>query len=79
MSAADNYLPGMGTPPNKLDPGLIAAVVAIGSVSVLITLTVLGIFSILPPWVSVLIVVLELLIPFVVYLLLKPKSGPPSS
>ncbi len=69
----------MGTPPNKLDPGLIAAVVAIGSVSVLITLTVLGIFAILPPWVSVLIVVLELLIPFIVYLLLKPKGGPPES
>ena len=65
----------MDTPPRKIDPGLIAALMAIGSVSILIALTVLGIFSILPPWVSVLIVVLELTIPFVVYLMLKRKTN----
>jgi len=63
----------MSTPPTKPDPGLIAAVVAIGSVGVLIALTVLGIFAILPPWVSVLIVVLELLIPFVVYWMMSRR------
>ena len=63
----------MGTPPSKLDPGLIAAVVAIGSVGMLIALTVLGIFAILPPWVSVLVVVLELIIPFVVYWMLNRR------
>ncbi len=55
------------TPPRKIDPGLITAAVAIGCVSTLIALTVLGIFSRIPPWASVTIVVFELLTPGLVY------------
>jgi Flp pilus assembly protein TadB len=65
----------MANPPSKPDPGLIAAIVAIGSVSMLIMLTVLGLFATLPPWVSVLIVVLELTIPFIVYWMLRRRSN----
>jgi len=63
----------MGNSPNRFDPGLVAAIMAIGSVSVLIALTVLGIFAMLPPWVSVLIVVIELAIPFIVLWMMKRK------
>ncbi len=65
-------LAGMAAkPPPKLDPGLVAATGAIGSVSLLIALTVLGLFSRLPPWASVLIVIAALLMPFGMYQLVK--------
>ena len=53
--------------------GTVAAVIAaIGS---LVALAVTGVLQSLPPWVAVLIVVVELLTPFVVYHVLKRGLG----
>ena len=56
------------------DPGLVAALVAIAGIGNLVALTVLGLLTRMPVWVSVLIVVLELLAPLVVYQFLKRRQ-----
>jgi len=50
---------------------VITAAVAMGSIGTLVGLTVTGILMILPIWAAVLIVVAELLMPVLVFLLLK--------
>jgi hypothetical protein len=56
------------------DPGLVAALVAIAGIGNLVALTVLGLLTRMPIWLSVLIVVLELLAPIVVYQFLKRRQ-----
>ena len=56
------------------DPGLVAALVAIAGIGNLIALTVLGLLTWMPVWLSVLIVVVELLAPLLVYQFLKRRQ-----
>jgi hypothetical protein len=57
------------------DPGLVAALVAIAGIGNLVALTVLGLLTRMPIWLTVLIVVLELLAPLLVYQLLKRRQN----
>ena len=50
---------------------LITAAVATGSLGTLGAMSATGLFSLMPVWAAVLIVVIELVIPFVVYRFLK--------
>lgn len=59
------------TPPPNPKPELVMAAVATASVGGLVGLTVSGVLTRLPPWLSVGIVVLELSMPFLVYWLMK--------
>ena len=61
----------MANSSRRPDPALVAARVAIGCIGHLVALTVLGILTSIPPWASVLIVVTELLLPLLVFQLLK--------
>ena len=56
------------------DPGLVAALVAIAGIGNLVALTVLGLLTRMPVWLSVLIVVLELLAPLLIYQFLKRRQ-----
>ena len=56
------------------DPGLVAALVAIAGIGNLVALTVLGLLTRMPVWLTVLIVVVELLAPLLVYQFLKRRQ-----
>ncbi|MEO6741010.1 MAG: hypothetical protein ABIP20_12210 [Chthoniobacteraceae bacterium] len=51
------------------------AATALGSIGTLVALSVTGILTALPLWLSVLIVLLELLAPALVFVVLKRKDG----
>lgn len=53
------------------DPSLMAAMVAIAGIGNLVALTVLGLLTAMPRWAAVSIVVVELLLPMLVFKLLK--------
>ena len=61
----------MADTPKGPDPGLFAALVALGSVNVLVLLTVLGVLTWLPVWASLTIVLTGLLLPLAVLQLMK--------
>jgi hypothetical protein len=50
---------------------IITAAVALGSIGGLVGLTVTGVLTTLPGWAAVLVVVAELLLPVLVFLILK--------
>ena len=58
-------------PPTRPKIEVITAAVATASIGGLVGLTVSGVLSMLPKWAAVLLVVVELLMPMLVYLILK--------
>ncbi len=64
----------MNTERRQPSPGLIAAAVAVACIGNLVFLTAFGIFETLPKWCGVLIVVAELLAPFIIYRVLKRRQ-----
>jgi hypothetical protein len=64
----------MAKPSFHPDPGLMAALVAIAGIGNLVALTVLGLLTRMPVWLTVLIVVLELVAPLLVYQFLKRRQ-----
>jgi uncharacterized membrane protein len=59
------------TPLERSKVEVITAAVAMGSIGGLVGLTVTGVLMSLPTWAAVLIVVAQLLLPMLVFLLLK--------
>ena len=56
------------------DPGLVAALLAIAGIGNLVALTVLGLLTRMPVWLTVTIVVIELLLPLAAYQFLKRRQ-----
>ena len=57
--------------PPRLNIQLVTASVAIGAIGGLVGLTVTGVLTALPQWAAVLVVVAELMMPLIVYRILK--------
>ncbi|MEO6788078.1 MAG: hypothetical protein ABI318_18285 [Chthoniobacteraceae bacterium] len=61
--------------PRRSRAGIAAAATAIGAVATLLALTLTGVLELLPKRAATLIVVAELLVPFVVYRVLRRAQG----
>jgi hypothetical protein len=62
-------------PPQRSRVEVITAAVAMGSIGGLVGLTVTGVLTALPRWASITVVVAELLMPVLVFLVLKRSEA----